>query len=131
MHVQKHMFHKTHPGESEHVSESQMHPTSNEIPTAVMSASQHLREKKMWNSRTSKHTLSSFFLGHGLGWVQKNPSKPSEMREEFSSKAAVKSVKLISQADFHLCRIIQPDWSGLLLVEHVTILSFPCSTHYF
>lgn len=46
MHVQKHMFHKTHPGESEHVSESQMHPTSNEIPTAVMSASQHLREKR-------------------------------------------------------------------------------------
>ena len=123
-------FHKIQPGESEHVSESQMHPMSNEMPTAVMSTSQHLKEKKDVELKDIKTYIKQLFLGHGLGWVQKNPSKPSEMREEFSSKAAVKSVKLISQADFHSCRIIQPDWDGLLLVEHVTILSFPCSTHY-
>lgn len=43
-HVLECMFYKTNPGESDHVSELQMHPMSNEMPNEAMSTSQSLME---------------------------------------------------------------------------------------
>lgn len=66
MHVQECMFHKTHPGESDHVSESQTRPVSNDIPTETTSTCQHRVEIRC-QIQGHQHTyMKQPFLGHDL-----------------------------------------------------------------
>lgn len=60
------MFHKTHPGESDRVGESQTRLVSDDIPTEITSACQHHSEIRC-QIQGHQHTYTQQpFLGHDL-----------------------------------------------------------------